>query len=182
MGHVGCTKKKFYFIVKKILLPQMCLGKEFSKSQRESIIVAKKLGNTDSRISAIINCSISSVQHMWRSYRLKETPKKWTGRPRILDEFECEELKRSVVSNKKTRRQTLSQIRLNIINETNKTISTQTIRKELAKQGLRSHIPRFSPLISERNKEKRLFWARTYENWTVEDFKKVVWSDESTYT
>jgi hypothetical protein len=25
-------------------------------------------------------------------------------------------------------------------------------------------------------------WARTYENWTVEDFKKIVWSDESTYT
>ncbi len=96
------------------------------------------------------------------------------GRPRILDEFECEELKRSVVSNKKTRRQTLSQIRLNIINEINKTISTQTICKELAEQGLRSRIPHFSPLISERNKEKRLFWARTYENWTVEDFKKVV--------
>jgi len=182
VGHVGCTKKKFDFIVKKILPPQMCLEKELSKSQRESIIAAKKLGNTDSRISEVVSCSISSVQRVWRSYRLKETPKKRTGRPRILDEFEREELKRSVVSNKKTRRQTLSQIRLNVINETNKPISIQTIRKELAEQGLRSRIPRFSPLISERNKEKRLFWARTYENWTVEDFKKVVWSDESTYT
>ena len=152
----------------------MCLRKELSKSQRESIIVAKKLGNTDSRISAVVSCSISSVQRVWRSYRLKETPKKWTGQLRILDKFECKELKHSVVSNKKTHRQTLSQIRLNIINETNKTISTQTIHKELAEQSLRSHISHFNPLISERNKEKRLFWARIYENWIVEDFKKVV--------
>ena len=52
----------------------------------------------------------------------------------------------------------------------------------MARQSIHSHIPRFSPLISERNKERRLLWARTYENWTVEDFKKVLWSDESTYT
>ena len=129
---MGCTKKKFDFIVKKILSPQMCLGKELSKSQKESIIAAKKLGNTDSRISEVVSCSISSIQRVWRSYRLKETSQKRMGRPRILDEFERKELKRSVVSNKKTRRQTLSQIRLNVINETNKPISIQTIRKELA--------------------------------------------------
>ncbi|CAB5390250.1 unnamed protein product [Rhizophagus irregularis] len=55
-------------------------------------------------------------------------------------------------------------------------------RSELAKENLHSRIPRFSPLISESNKAKRLLWARAHENWTVEDFKRVVWSDESTYT
>ena len=68
------------------------------------------------------------------------------------------------------------------MNKTNKNISNQTIRNELARQSLHSRIFRFSPLISERNKEKRLLWAHTYENWTVKDFKKVLWSDESTYT
>ncbi|CAB5330701.1 unnamed protein product [Rhizophagus irregularis] len=55
-------------------------------------------------------------------------------------------------------------------------------RSELAKENLHSRIPRFSPLISESNKAKRLLWARAHENWTVENFKRVVWSDESTYT
>ena len=87
-----------------------------------------------------------------------------------------------MVKNKKTCHQTLSQIRLNFINETNKTIFTQTIQNELAKESLHSRIPRFSPLISESNKEKRYLWARTYENWIVEDFKRVVLSDKSTYT
>ncbi|CAB5366358.1 unnamed protein product [Rhizophagus irregularis] len=53
---------------------------------------------------------------------------------------------------------------------------------ELAKENLHLRISRFSPLISESNKAKRLLWARAHENWMVEDFKRVVWSDESTYT
>ena len=34
------------------------------------------------------------------------------------------------------------------------------------------------PEITEENAEKRLRWARTYANYTAEDFKKVIWSDE----
>ncbi|CAB5377133.1 unnamed protein product [Rhizophagus irregularis] len=130
----------------------MCLGKELTEGQKGGIIAAKKLGHTDSKTAEVVGCSRSSVQ------------------------------RHSVIRNKKTRCQTLSQIRLNYVNKTNKTASTQTIRKELAKENLHSRIPRFSPLISESNKAKRLLWARAYENWTVEDFKRVVWSDESTYT
>jgi len=160
----------------------MCLGKELNESQRGGIIAAKKLGHSNSRISAVVGCSRSSVRRVWESYELKKLSKKRTGRPRILNNAERKYLKRSVIRNKKTRRQTLSQIHLNIINKTNKTISKQTVRNELARQSLHSRIPRFSPLISEINKERRLLWARTYENWTVEDFKKILWLDESTYT
>ncbi|CAB5361833.1 unnamed protein product [Rhizophagus irregularis] len=119
----------------------MCLGKELTEGQKGGIIAAKKLGHTDSK-----------------------TAEKRTGRPKTLTESERKLLKRSVIRNKKTRRQTLSQIHLNYVNKTNKTASTQTIRKELAKENLHSRIPRFSPLISESNKAKRLLWARAHEN------------------
>jgi hypothetical protein len=109
---------------------------------------------------------------VWDLYELKSLPKKRTGRPRIFNDFECKRLKRSILRNKKTHRQTLSQIHLNYVNKTHKTVSTQTIRKELAKESLHSRISRLSPLISDSNKEKRYLWTRTYENWTVEDFKK----------
>ncbi|CAB5366696.1 unnamed protein product [Rhizophagus irregularis] len=160
----------------------MCLGKELTEGQKGGIIAAKKLGHTDSKTAEVVGCSRSSVQRVWKSYESEELSKKRTGRPKTLTESERKLLKRSVIRNKKTRRQTLSQIRLNYVNKTNKTASTQTIRKELAKENLHSRIPRFSPLISESNKAKRLLWARAHENWTVEDFKRVVWSDESTYT
>jgi transposase len=176
------VQKTSTFIVAKILPHKMCLGKELSEYQKGGIISAKKLRHTNSEISAVVGCSRSSVIRVWESYELKKQPKKRTGRPRILDECAREQLKHSVVENKKTRRQTLSQIRLNFIKDTNKSISIQTIRNELAQEGLHSRIPRLKPLISEKNKEKRLQWAHTYENWTIEDFKQVVWSDESTYT
>ncbi|CAB5385642.1 unnamed protein product [Rhizophagus irregularis] len=160
----------------------MCLGKELTEGQKGGIIAAKKLGHTDSKTAEVVGCSRSSVQRVWKSYESEELSKKRTGRPKTLTESERKLLKRSVIRNKKTRRQTLSQIRLNYVNKTNKTASTQTIRKELAKENLHSRIPRFSPLISESNKAKRLLWARAHENWTVEDFKWVVWLDESTYT
>ncbi|CAB5372191.1 unnamed protein product [Rhizophagus irregularis] len=150
----------------------MCLGKELTEGQKGGIIAAKKLGHTDSKTAEVVGCSRSSVQRVWKSYESEELSKKRTGRPKTLTESERKLLKRSVIRNKKTRRQTLSQIRLNYVNKTNKTASTQTIRKELAKENLHSRIPRFSPLISESNKAKRLLWARAHENWTVEDFKR----------
>ncbi|KAG9301082.1 hypothetical protein G9A89_012465 [Geosiphon pyriformis] len=76
-------------------------------------------------------------------------------------------------SNKETCRQTLSQIRLNFIKNTNKSIFIQTIQNELAQEGLHSCIPRLKPLIFKSNKEKRLQWARTYENWTDLDVYDV---------
>ncbi|PKK73856.1 hypothetical protein RhiirC2_739972 [Rhizophagus irregularis] len=128
----------------------MCLGKELTEGQKGGIIAAKKLGHTDSKTAEVVGCSRSSVQRVWKSYESEELSKKRTGRPKTLTESERKLLKRSVIRNKKTRRQTLSQIRLNYVNKTNKTASTQTIRKELAKENLHSRIPRFSPLISEK--------------------------------
>ena len=39
----------------------MCREKELSEDKKGAIIAAKKLGHTNTRISAIINCSRSSV-------------------------------------------------------------------------------------------------------------------------
>ena len=39
----------------------MCCEKELTEIQRGGIIVAKKLGHTNSRISAAVDCSRSSV-------------------------------------------------------------------------------------------------------------------------
>ena len=142
----------------------MCRGKELNEGQKGGIITAKILGHTNTDISKVIGCSHSSVWRVWESYQLGNPSEKRIGRSRILNESERKHLKHFVVRNKKTRRQTLSQIRLNVMNKTNKNISNQTIHNELARQSLHSRIPYFSPLIFERNKERCLLWARTYKN------------------
>jgi len=37
------------------------------------------------------------------------------------------------------------------------------------------------PLISTTNRKKRIQFARAHQNWTVEDWKNVAWSDESRF-
>ncbi|CAG8571323.1 4953_t:CDS:1, partial [Funneliformis mosseae] len=78
---------------KKKFVATMCLRKELSNVQKGGIIAAKKLGHSNSRISAVVGCSHSFVRHVWKSYELKQLLKKQTGRPRILNEAECKHLK-----------------------------------------------------------------------------------------
>jgi hypothetical protein len=57
-----------------------------------------------------------------------------------------------------------------------------TVRRRLAAAGLNGRIARRKPFISAKNRQRRLQWARDHANWTVQDWKKVVWSDESKFS
>ncbi len=37
------------------------------------------------------------------------------------------------------------------------------------------------PLLSAKNRKRRLQFAQTHQNWTIEDWKNVAWSDESRF-
>lgn len=61
-------------------------------------------------------------------------------------------------------------------------ITTKTIRNRLAKKfKMPARIPRKKPLITEKARLKRLAWCKAHKDWTVEDWKKVTFSDESTF-
>jgi len=68
----------------------------------------------------------------------------------------------------------------NIINNNlSEPISTTTIWRRRSEAGLDSYIAGQKPELSIENVAKRLAWAEKYKNWTVEDWRKVIWSDES---
>ncbi|KAG1608879.1 hypothetical protein G6F45_013500 [Rhizopus arrhizus] len=45
--------------------------------------------------------------------------------------------------------------------------------------GLTSFVKPQKPLLSEVNRRKRLDWALNHVDWTIEDWKRVIWSDET---
>ena len=61
-------------------------------------------------------------------------------------------------------------------------ISTGTMRRELTALGPNSCVALRKPLISEANWKKKLQFAREHKDWTLEQWKKVMWSDESRFT
>jgi DDE superfamily endonuclease/Transposase len=56
-----------------------------------------------------------------------------------------------------------------------------TTRKYLAKNEYYAFRPRRKPYLTETHKKERLRWARIYENWGLEDWALVCFSDESTF-
>ena len=63
-----------------------------------------------------------------------------------------------------------------------KSISTRTMRRKLKGLGLNSCVALRKPIISEANWKQRLKFAREHIDWTLEQWKKVMWSDESRFT
>ena len=58
-------------------------------------------------------------------------------------------------------------------------VSESTLRRRLKEIDLFSRIRRKKPFLTAKHKRARLEWAKKYQNWTVEDWKRVIWSDES---
>ena len=61
-------------------------------------------------------------------------------------------------------------------------MSTSTIRKRLLRSGLRGCKAKKKPKVSEKQRKARIAWAKEHLNWTSEDWDKVIFSDESTFT
>ncbi|GBL94987.1 hypothetical protein AVEN_187496-1 [Araneus ventricosus] len=47
--------------------------------------------------------------------------------------------------------------------------------------GFSSRRPSRVPLVSQKNRKRRLLWAQERRNWLLQDWKKVAWSDESRF-
>lgn len=58
-------------------------------------------------------------------------------------------------------------------------LNPQTIRNRLKNHGFKGEIAIKKPWISKKNQKARYAWAKEKVNWTVDDWKKIIWSDET---
>ncbi len=59
------------------------------------------------------------------------------------------------------------------------TISERTTHRTLKQMGYSSRRPHRVLLLSAKNRKRRLQFTQAHQNWTIEDWKNVAWSDES---
>ncbi len=59
------------------------------------------------------------------------------------------------------------------------TISEGKTRRTLKQMSSSSRRPHRVPLLSAKNRTRRIQFTQTHQNWTIEDWKNVAWSDES---
>ena len=100
------------------------------------------------------------------------------GRKMILSNRHRKSLKRLVKCNRKKTTLELTKS----FDTASKTISTRTMRIKLRGMGLNSCVATRKPLLTETNRKKRLQFARDHKNWTLEQWRKIMWSDERPFT
>ena len=60
-------------------------------------------------------------------------------------------------------------------------IDSPTVRRRLLECGRKARRPVRKQLLTIPMKKKRLAWARKYQNWEKEDWRRVLFSDESPF-
>ena len=100
------------------------------------------------------------------------------GRPRQLTERGARLAARMIVSGK-------CQTAVNVQHELETShlaaVSGKTVRRILRSTGIRARAKRKRPLLKKRHWLQRLRFAKKYQNWSVDDWRRVVWSDESKF-
>jgi hypothetical protein len=125
----------------------------------------------------LVKCSRSAVQEILRTY-LFET---FQGRnqrrtyQRKTTKREDRYIERALKQNFSKPLHDIT----NIINTNGLPISETTVRRRRSEAGFGSYIAVAKPGLRKENVVKRLEWAMRYKDWTAENWKRVIWSDES---
>src|ERR1700761_7342561 len=61
-------------------------------------------------------------------------------------------------------------------------LSINSVKGRLREVGLNGRVARKKPWLSKENIKKRFEWAKEHKNWTKEDWRRVIFSDESPFT
>ena len=103
-------------------------------------------------------------------------PRTRAGRPHKLSDH----AKRKVIRDISSRKIENAVIAAHELSEvTRQTVHPENVRRVLRKAGLKSIKKKKKPFLSKKHRKQRLDFAQKYANWTVEDFKRVIWSDET---
>ena len=66
-----------------------------------------------------------------------------------------------------------------LTNVVNQPLSATTVHQHLKKTGMKAVVKFKCPLLSVKHCKAHLDYVYAHKDWTVEDWKKVVWSDET---
>jgi len=98
------------------------------------------------------------------------------GRPSKLSARQKQYIVRSIT---KDGNDNAVQVKEALKNDLGIDISERTVRRQLRAAGLVLFVKPKKAMLSERNRKKRLEWAIDHKDWTLDDWKRVIWTDET---
>lgn len=153
---------------------------ELSVETRAVIVALHEEGYSTRKIASKTKVSQSAV--VGALHRKNETgcnqSRHRSGRPKVTskqeDQFIC-------VQSKRNRTRTAPEIREQVNSTRETPVSVSTVQRRLRNYGLKGCVAAKKPLLRKQNKVKRLAWAKKHKDWTIEQWYKVLFTDESKF-
>jgi transposase len=147
--------------------------RELKPHERGKVIGASIAGATPGRISTLLNIPDQTVRDTISQDILRDDHKSKprTGRPKCYTERDERMLLRHV-------RQFPKQTYAQVMNETQLGFSRSTVRRILQDHGIANWRAKKRPHLTQAHADARLGWCTRQRDWTAEDFRKYMWSDE----
>ena len=158
----------------------MASKKRVSHDDRVKMVVLRDEGYSLQEIASKLKCNRSTVNRTLAKQRACGTvdDRKRSGRPRISTPRDDCALQRICLHN---RRFTSSHLKREWEQSSGVTSSARTVRRRLDDVGLFGRVARKKPLLTDRHRQLRLQWAKERKNWGIDQWYKVIRSDESKF-
>ncbi|GBN96360.1 hypothetical protein AVEN_44547-1 [Araneus ventricosus] len=151
---------------------------DLNEFDRGQIVMARRVGTSITETARLVGCSRSavvSIHAKWINEGDTSSRRQGVGRPRVIKEKGRRRLFRLV---KQNRRQTVAQLTAQYNAGPSASVSEHTVQRTLLNMGLCNRRPTHVFLLTKRHRQLHLQWAREHRNWTMDEWKRVAWSDE----
>ena len=149
--------------------------KALTPHQRNNILSLLDSGYSAHQISSSTGVHHTTISKLHRQY-CPYLKKQSGGRPSKLSDADVRYAQHLITSRKA---ETAVQITRTLKDIINQPLSAETTRRHLKTAGMKSAVKTKKPFLSKKHRRERLDFAISHQDWTVEDWKRVIWSDET---
>ena len=146
-----------------------------TSSQKDNVLSLLHSGASTREISAQTGVSKSKIASLAKE-ALPDKESHPAGHPRKLSTIDENAVIKQISTG---RAKNAAQVAKNINPLLPHPVSTQTIINTLHKANVQPHKKQKKPKLTPGHRKARLAFAQKYLEWTVDDWKRVVWSDET---
>ena len=149
--------------------------RSLSLAQTKHILYLLDSGQSAHQISSSTGIHTSTISRL-RSKHRSSLQKSLGGRPSKLSPANTRHAIHLITSRKAENAVQITRTLKDIINQP---LSAKTVQRHLSQAGMKAVVKKKRPFLSKRHRRERLDFAITHQHWTMDDWKRVVWSDET---
>jgi transposase len=149
-----------------------------SDAEKGLVVGMHTAGMRGAHIAQELEMPPSTVYTVLQNFRLRGTvvSPKSPGRPRKLTNRNMRHLERVLHDDRRIPLMEITNQMADIAK-----VSCRTVRNALNDLGYRNRVAAKKPFLIKKHKVDRLAFAKQHRNWTEEDWKNIIWTDESCF-